>query len=44
VQLIKENSGLHFDPTCVEVFLLEFDTNLEIRTRFADDAHAISHT
>ncbi len=42
VQLIKESSGLHFDPTCVEAFLFEFDTILEIRTRFADDAHAIS--
>ena len=36
VDLIKENSGKHFDPDLVEVFLAELPNILAIRERFAE--------
>jgi len=38
VGLIKENSGKHFDPQLVEVFLQELPGIVEIRERFAEPA------
>ena len=36
VDLIKENSGKHFDPSLVEVFLLELPGILQIREQFSE--------
>ena len=36
VDLIKENSGKHFDPALVEVFMHELPGILQIRERFAE--------
>lgn len=36
VDLIRQNSGLHFDPALVEVFLRELPGILEIRARYAE--------
>lgn len=38
VDLIKDNSGRHFDPALVEVFLQELPRILTIRERFAEPA------
>ena len=40
VELIKENHGRHFDPMLVEVFLQELPGIVQIRERFADQAHS----
>jgi putative two-component system response regulator len=39
VDLIKENSGKHFSPVLVEVFLQELPGILQIRERFAEEKH-----
>jgi len=40
VDLIKENSGKHFDPNLVGVFLQEPPGIVEIRERFAEPMKA----
>lgn len=37
VDFIREQSGLHFDPTVVEIFCESIDNALSIRERFQDD-------
>ncbi|MDZ4203024.1 MAG: response regulator [Gallionella sp.] len=37
-QLIREGSGTHFDPACVEAFFAEWDEIMAVRQRFADEA------
>lgn len=37
---IKENTGQHFDPHCVEAFLQDWDEVLEIRVLYDDDESA----
>jgi putative two-component system response regulator len=37
VQHIKAQSGTHFDPRCVALFLQNWDAVLQIRERFRDD-------
>lgn len=36
VTYLKNNSGKHFDPACVEAFLKDWDTVLAIRERFCE--------
>lgn len=36
-QFLRDNSGSHFDPTCVEAFFAEFDEVLEIKNKFLDE-------
>lgn len=36
-QYIRDQSGLHFDPVCVEAFLDHWDEVLQIRERFKDE-------
>jgi putative two-component system response regulator len=36
-QLIREGAGAHFDPTCVEAFLTDFDDVLAIKSQFVDE-------
>lgn len=36
VAFMKENSGSHFDPECIDLFLKDFDQVLSIRNRFKD--------
>jgi putative two-component system response regulator len=38
VDMIKENSGKHFDPALVEIFLRELPGIMEIRERFSETA------
>ena len=38
LDFLKENSGSHFDPDCVRVFLANLDEALQIKARFQDDA------
>jgi putative two-component system response regulator len=38
-QYIEENSGSHFDPTCVKAFLSGWLEVLEIRAQYQDDPH-----
>ncbi|MEN9452552.1 MAG: hypothetical protein RLZZ369_1611 [Pseudomonadota bacterium] len=38
LDFLKENSGSHFDPACVRVFLANLDEALQIKARFQDDA------
>jgi putative two-component system response regulator len=40
VECITENSGKHFDPSLVEVFLRELPGIEEIRERFAEPGAA----
>ncbi|MDE2594546.1 MAG: HD domain-containing protein, partial [Burkholderiales bacterium] len=40
VDFLKENSGSHFDPMCVQVFLDHLDEALAIKARFQDDVGA----
>jgi putative two-component system response regulator len=37
IAYLKENSGKHFDPVCVEAFLKHWDEVLAIRERFNED-------
>jgi putative two-component system response regulator len=37
VAFLKDNSGKHFDPACVEAFFKDWDTILQIRQRFYED-------
>lgn len=37
VEFLREGSGHHFDPACVDAFLLHWDQVLEIRERYKDD-------
>lgn len=37
VDFLKEQRGAHFDPACVDAFLVEWHEVLEIRQRFKDD-------
>lgn len=37
VVFMKENSGKHFDPACLEAFFSNWDCVLAIRTRFNED-------
>jgi len=36
VDMIKENSGKHFDPALVELFIQELDSIIKIRERFSE--------
>ena len=36
-QLLKEGSGKHFDPACVDAFFTDFDEVLAIKDRFMDE-------
>lgn len=36
-QLLKEGSGQHFDPVCVEAFFSDFEEVLLIKNKFVDD-------
>ncbi|MCK5897631.1 MAG: response regulator [Methylococcales bacterium] len=36
IEFLKENSGKHFDPQCVEAFFKDWDHVLEIRDHFSD--------
>jgi putative two-component system response regulator len=36
-QLVRDGSGKHFDPVCVNAFLTNFDEVLAIKNRFADE-------
>ncbi len=40
---IIAQSGVHFDPACVAVFLAAWSEVLEVRARFADRSHATDH-
>jgi len=45
VDFLKENSGSHFDPQCVTVFLNHFEEVLAIKARFQDeDLHTSAST
>ncbi len=37
VDFLKEGSGLHFDPQCVEAFLADFSEVLAIKDRYQED-------
>lgn len=37
VAFLREGSGLHFDPTCVDAFLARWDEVLAVRARFQDE-------
>jgi putative two-component system response regulator len=37
VAFLKEGSGLHFDPQCVEAFLADFSEVLAIKDRYQED-------
>lgn len=43
VAFLKENSGSHFDPVCVQVFLDHFDEVLRIKARFQDESEKGEH-
>ncbi|MGC2165488.1 MAG: HD domain-containing phosphohydrolase [Gallionella sp.] len=36
-QLLRDGSGKHFDPACIDAFFKEFDNVLAIKNRFVDD-------
>lgn len=36
-QLLRDGAGTHFDPVCVEAFLSDWDTVIEIKNRFLDE-------
>lgn len=36
VELLKEGSGQHFDPQCVQAFLLDFSKVMEIKERYQE--------
>jgi putative two-component system response regulator len=36
-QLLKDGSGRHFDPCCVEAFFKNFDDVMEIKNKFMDE-------
>ena len=36
VDFMKENRGSHFDPTCIDAFLKNFEEVLAVRERFKD--------
>ena len=38
IEFLKENSGSHFDPGCVTVFLNRIEEVLAIKARFQDEA------
>ena len=38
---IEDNSGLHFDPACVQAFLNHWDEVLEIRVRYEDEVLSV---
>ncbi len=42
VDFLKENSGSHFDPACIQVFLDHLDEALAIKARFQDDLGAVA--
>ena len=37
VEFLRENSGSHFDPACVNAFLARLDDALEIKSQFQDE-------
>ena len=41
VDFLREGSGQHFDPACVDAFLLDWDKVLEIRERYKDDKNEL---
>ncbi len=43
VEFLREGSGTHFDPACVDAFLGRLDEALRIRERFQDDAPHAAH-
>ncbi|MEI7457538.1 MAG: HD domain-containing phosphohydrolase [Nitrosomonadales bacterium] len=44
IALLREGMGSHFDPACVDAFLLDWDSVMAIRNRFQDDrAEHVSH-
>jgi putative two-component system response regulator len=36
-QLLRDGSGKHFDPVCVDAFFADFDEILTIKNRFEDE-------
>ncbi|MBM4180713.1 MAG: response regulator [Betaproteobacteria bacterium] len=40
LQWLREGSGHHFDPACVEAFLARFDDVMDIKNRYRDDTPA----
>lgn len=36
-QLLRDGSGIHFDPSCVEAFFKSFDDILKIKNKFMDE-------
>lgn len=37
IALLREGAGSHFDPACVDAFLVDWQAVMEIRNRFKDD-------
>ena len=40
IALLREGAGYHFDPACVDAFLLDWDAVMAIRERFCDELSA----
>lgn len=38
-QLVRDGSGKHFDPSCVDAFFSDFDEIIKIKNTFLDDIH-----
>lgn len=38
-QLLRDGSGKHFDPSCVDAFFSDFDEIIKIKNTFLDDIH-----
>lgn len=36
-QLLREGTGTHFDPVCVDAFFADFEEVLKIKGRFVDE-------
>lgn len=41
LDILKEDSGSHFDPGCVEAFLQIMDEILNIKNKFSDDSESV---
>lgn len=41
VAFLRDGKGKHFDPVCVDAFMMNWDEVLTIRERFADEEHEI---
>ncbi len=42
-QLLRDGSGKHFDPACVEAFFADFEQILQIKNQFADEVDEFKH-